>query len=190
MRRAALFLGALVTVAACSNDGRTLREPSPNQTASIITTTLPPTTQAPAFVLTGPWSNGSSIPTAYTCKGADVAPALTWTGVPEGTVELALVVTDPDAGDFVHWIVSGIDPTATALDGTALPAGAVEAENSSGTTGWVGPCPPEGTSHRYLFTLYALSESALLDPGTKPADALAIIRGNAPSSAEYTGTFT
>src|SRR6476659_1589346 len=104
------------------------------------------------------------IPARHTCDGADVSPALAWSGVPEGTVSLALVVDDPDAPDprhpkrtWVHWVVYGIPETVSALPEGAhpLPAGAREGKNDWKTTGYRGPCPPIGR-HRYFHKLYAL----------------------------------
>ena len=57
------------------------------------------------FALTSPaFDDGAPIPSAATCDGADRSPALDWTGAPAGTQALALVVIDPDARDFVHWV--------------------------------------------------------------------------------------
>ena len=35
---------------------------------------------------------GSEIPSQYTCDGADISPPLTWSGLPDGTRSLVLVV--------------------------------------------------------------------------------------------------
>ena len=56
------------------------------------------TLSSPAFVADG------SIPVRFTCDGVDVSPALAWSGSPSGTAAYALIVDDPDAGGFVHWI--------------------------------------------------------------------------------------
>ncbi|MCK4882228.1 MAG: YbhB/YbcL family Raf kinase inhibitor-like protein, partial [Candidatus Omnitrophica bacterium] len=55
------------------------------------------------------------IPSKYTCQGEDLAPALEWSGIPDGTVSLVLIVDDPDAPDpaapkmtWVHWVVYNI----------------------------------------------------------------------------------
>jgi Raf kinase inhibitor-like YbhB/YbcL family protein len=104
------------------------------------------------------FNEGGSIPSEFTCDGANKAVPLAWSGVPEGTKELALVMDDPDARGYVHWVVVGIPPTASSLGGgTPLPAGAKEGRRSGGA-GYTGPCPPSGT-HRYVFTLYALSSN-------------------------------
>jgi hypothetical protein len=68
---------------------------------------------SPAF------ADGARIPDRHSRDGGNVPPPLRWTGVPQGTAELALEVTDPDApsGSFVHWIVAGLDPALDGWDG-------------------------------------------------------------------------
>ena len=53
---------------------------------------------------------GRRSPTAFTCTGDGVSPALSWTGTPADASSLALVVRDRNAGGFVHWIVTGHRP--------------------------------------------------------------------------------
>jgi len=109
---------------------------------------------------------GGAIPAVYTCQGKNVSVPLAWSGLPDGTRSLALIVDDPDAPDpaapkmtWVHWVLYNIPPTATglpeAVEPRALPAGALEGRNDWGRTGYGGPCPPIGR-HRYFFKLYAL----------------------------------
>lgn len=60
----------------------------------------PQTEAAMALRLTSrAFSEGGEIPTTYACAGQDFSPPLAWTGVPEGTRSLALIVDDPDAPD-------------------------------------------------------------------------------------------
>lgn len=128
----------------------------------------------PGFVLRSPsLSPDGSIPSKYSCDGQDVSPALEWSGAPAETAYLALIVDDPDARDFVHWVVynmtgsaSGMLPEAYSASPDAPPQG----RNGFGRIGYGGPCPPSGT-HRYRFTLYALSDAVDL-PATPSADQL------------------
>jgi Raf kinase inhibitor-like YbhB/YbcL family protein len=108
------------------------------------------------------FAEGEQIPSEFTCDGADNQPALSWIGTPEGTAELALVMHDPTAGGFVHWVVVGIPADASELPADALPEGATSGRNDFGRNGWAGPCPPSGT-HTYVFTLYALSAPLVID---------------------------
>ncbi len=109
---------------------------------------------------------GGAIPAVYTCQGKNVSVPLAWSGLPDGTRSLALIVDDPDAPDpaapkmtWVHWVLYNIPPTATglpeAVESGGLPAGTLEGRNDWGRTGYGGPCPPVGR-HRYFFKLYAL----------------------------------
>ena len=68
------------------------------------------------------FDNDHAIPEKYTCKGNDISPPLAWTGVPEGTRSLVLIVDDPDAPDpkapkitWVHWVLYNLPPDATGL---------------------------------------------------------------------------
>ena len=68
------------------------------------------------------FAQGGDIPRRYTCEGDDIAPALSWSDVPERTRSLALIVDDPDAPDpaaptmtWVHWVLVDIPPGATAI---------------------------------------------------------------------------
>jgi Raf kinase inhibitor-like YbhB/YbcL family protein len=110
------------------------------------------------FRLTSPaFADGADIPIRHTCDGADLSPRLTWTGVPDGTRSLALVVDDPDApgGTFTHWVVYDLPADQSELGEGAVPA--TSGRNSFGRTGYGGPCPPPADApHRYRFTLYAL----------------------------------
>lgn len=106
------------------------------------------------------------IPPVYTCDGSDVSPPLSWSGIPQGTRSLALIVEDPDAPDpaapqriWTHWVIYNIPPDAAGLPQGArsenLPTGTREGQNDWKRVGYGGPCPPIGR-HRYFHKLYAL----------------------------------
>lgn len=187
-------LAALTLMVSCSHDGRTLRAPSPGQTQSILVTTAGPTTSvastaAPAMTLTLPWAEGAAIDARFTCKGDNVSPPISWDHVPIGTEQLALSVVDPDAGGFVHWVIGGLSPASSSIPEGAVPDNAVQARNGAGTVGYTGPCPPSGT-HRYVFTLYALSGEVAVARGEEGRTALDVLEGGAFATATATGVFT
>jgi Raf kinase inhibitor-like YbhB/YbcL family protein len=142
---------------------------------------------------------GGEIPTLFTCEGSDVSPPLEWTGVPDGTQGLVLIVDDPDAPDpaapkmtWVHWVLYGIPPDARALpEGVApgaLPPGTREGLNDWKRTGYGGPCPPIGR-HRYYHKLYAL-DVKLPDLGTPTKAAVeAAMKGHVLAEAVLMGTY-
>jgi Raf kinase inhibitor-like YbhB/YbcL family protein len=113
----------------------------------------------PFVLASSAFDDGAAIPRPFTCDGADRSPALAWTGVPAGTRALVLVVDDPDARGFVHWLVLDLPPGAAG----SLPPGVAadapspqQGRNGFGRVGWGGPCPPSGT-HHYRFILSALA---------------------------------
>jgi Raf kinase inhibitor-like YbhB/YbcL family protein len=148
---------------------------------------------SPAF---GP---GADIPALFTCEGSDISPPLEWTGVPDGTKSLVLIVDDPDAPDpaaprmtWVHWVLYNIPPgTAGFPEGVRpkdLPAGTREGTNDWKRTGYGGPCPPVGR-HRYFHKLYALDvELSDLGAPTK-ADVEKAMAGHVLAQAELIGTY-
>lgn len=189
--RAVLALG----LAACGADDRDMARPSSSQTTTTFirgtTTTVAGAPQPVALHLsTSSFTPDGVIPDDFTCNGIDVPPDLSWTNVPAGTVELALVMDDPDADEFVHWVVTGIDPTTTGLFGGQLPAGAAEANNGFGNPGWAGPCPPEGTGvHHYRFQLYALQAPLGVEAGADANEAKqAVLNGMIIQQAALGGT--
>ena len=61
---------------------------------------------------------GGAIPKNNTGEGRDVSLPLAWSGLPEGTRELALVCDDPDAPTskpFVHWVLYKIPADRSIL---------------------------------------------------------------------------
>src|SRR5262245_37059174 len=115
--------------------------------------------------LTSPaFSEGDTLDVRFTCDGEDLSPPLAWSDVPDGSSELRLSVTDPDApsGTFTHWLVTGIDPSAPGVGQGAVPEGGAEQENSFGNASYGGPCPPKGTDHRYVFTIEALDDAGVI----------------------------
>jgi Raf kinase inhibitor-like YbhB/YbcL family protein len=143
--RAGLVVASALIVAGCSR-GDAMKPPEPHVADSIIVT-------SPAF------ADAQPIPREYTCQGSGGFPELAWRGVPGEAKSLALVVSDPDApaGTFIHWVLYDLPPRDGNLAAGRLPAGARQADNSAGKKGWYPPCPPSGT-HRYLFTVYAVSD--------------------------------
>lgn len=152
---------------------------------------MPLTLSSPSFQHQG------EIPSRFTCEGQDVSPALSWSGLPEGTKSLALIVDDPDAPDpkaprmtWVHWVLYNIPSSAASLDEGVrmLPPGTREGLNDWKRAGYGGPCPPIGR-HRYFHKLYALD--ALLPDLATPTKARLeeAMKGHVLGQAELVGTY-
>jgi phosphatidylethanolamine-binding protein (PEBP) family uncharacterized protein len=130
---------------------------------------------APAtFTLTSPsFEDGGAIPLRHSGqgRGENVSPALAWSGVPAGTVQLLLVMEDPDVPlprPIVHTLsliehaTRGHDEAADGVPegglGVASPAPGVRLlPGTARRRGYHGPRPMAGHGpHHYGFHLYAL----------------------------------
>lgn len=142
------------------------------------------------------FENGALIPRLHTCDGRNLSPALFWSGVPERTESLAIVVDDPDAPGrtFLHWLVLDLPAATTSLpEGVpprpAIEGGGIQARNDFGEVGWGGPCPPSGT-HSYVFTLYALSTGKLELPARATRDDfLRVVAGRTLAQSRLVGLY-
>jgi Raf kinase inhibitor-like YbhB/YbcL family protein len=136
------------------------------------------------------FAHGEAIPARHSCDGENVSPPLSWSGLPDGTRSLALIVDDPDApvGIFTHWLAWGIDPEAGGLaEGEAAP---VEGRNDFGVIGYAGPCPPPGHGpHRYFFRLYALDSEVRLRAGANRKELERALEGRVLGLAELVGIY-
>lgn len=153
--------------------------------------TEPPPSIAPiAFALSSAgFAEGEAIPERFTCDGDDVSPPLAWAGVPRGTASLAVIVADPNADGWAHWVAFDIDPTLGGLPEGASGSGAFgEGMNEFPRAGWAGPCPPEGTEHTYGFGLFALDTMLGLDATATVADLRAAMDGHILARTDLSGT--
>jgi Raf kinase inhibitor-like YbhB/YbcL family protein len=137
------------------------------------------------------FQDGGAIPRKFSCDGENVSPALEWQGVPDSAGSLALIVDDPDARGFVHWVV--FDMTASQTGGlpeavSDSPDAPPQGTNSRGQVGWFGPCPPSGT-HHYTFTLYALDQPLELTGAPKADEVRQAAEGHVVDQAVLTGTY-
>ena len=132
------------------------------------------------------------IPARHAKDHDNLSPALEWSGVPEGAVELAVLCEDPDAprGTFTHWVLAGLEPTATELAEGEHPAAAVEGRNDFGEEGYSGPLPPVGDGpHRYFFQVFAASAPLGLTAGASAQDLRHALEGKELASGTLVGTY-
>ncbi len=206
MRRIALLTSACLIVlvaGGCREDGRGLPPPRDDQNLSIsslattgVDSSLVGSTDGfetlpldDDLVVTAPWRDGATIDSRYTCDGPNVSPALSWSPAPEGTVEIAITLSDLDVPGFVHWAIAGIPASTTAIAEDTVPLGAYEAANSLGDNGYTGPCPTAGSEHLYVLTVHYLAEETGLEDGVAGLDLLDLIQSVELSTAEVSGVF-
>ena len=137
-----------------------------------------------------------SLPEVSSCKGASESPAVSWAAIPSGTKSLVLILDDPDApaGTFTHWIVYNIPPESGGLaraqpNAKVLASGAQQGDTSAGSLGYYPPCPPIGTTHRYIFRLYAV-DMDIVQPTADRHSIDRALAGHTIAKTEFTTTFT
>jgi Raf kinase inhibitor-like YbhB/YbcL family protein len=146
--------------------------------------------QIPLSVSSPAFDDDGDIPVKYTCDGENLSPPLSWSGVPEDAKSLVLIADDPDApiGTFVHWILFDLSPGTDSLSEGTASAG-TEGENSFRQLGYGGPCPPQGSTHRYFFKLYALDQSINLESGAAKDEVEEAMQGHILAQGELMGKF-
>jgi hypothetical protein len=161
-----------------------------------------PDLQAPEnFSLTSPaFDHEAAIPDKHRGHlfGANISPALAWTPPPAGTVELVLIVQDPDVPfgkPATHALTLGIDPKLTGLPENALAhpspiTGLRHGKGPLGRRGWAGPLPIRSHGpHAYVFQLFALDQAPGLPDGFTLDQVLAAIAGHVIGRARLDGTY-
>ena len=159
-----------------------------------LAVSLPPIDAVEPFTITASWDDGQPIDSRHTCDGLDVAPAVSWGGVPAGTAEIALALVDDSAVSegrpFVHWVIAGLDPAEIALVEGDVPPDAIQALNYFGNVGYDGPCPPPGDeAHLYRLTAYALNTQLEAADGTLANELLDTIATVTIGSADLITTY-
>jgi Raf kinase inhibitor-like YbhB/YbcL family protein len=136
------------------------------------------------------FTSGSMIPKKYSCDAENVSPPLSWTGVPQGTKSLALIVDDPDApvGIWVHWVLYDMPSDLSGLPEGVKNVG-IDGYNDFGKTGYGGPCPPKGSAHRYFFKLYALDSLLNLKPGASKREVEKVMQSHILAQGQLVGKY-
>jgi Raf kinase inhibitor-like YbhB/YbcL family protein len=99
---------------------------------------------------------------------------------------MAIIVDDPDSssGNFTHWTIWNIEPIGVIPDGIPRnatvnsPIKAYQGTNNFGQIGYLGPCPPPGKPHRYVFRVYGLDRMLDLRPGASRRELEEALKGH------------
>jgi Raf kinase inhibitor-like YbhB/YbcL family protein len=134
------------------------------------------------------FTNNSTIPSKYTCKGQGVSPPLVFSDISKQAKSLAVIAHDPDApvGDFVHWLIWNIPVNVGSLVEGISPNNSVQGINDFKKIGYGYPCPPSGT-HRYIFELYSLDCHLDLSEGKNRAALQTAMSNHIIEKAELIG---
>jgi Raf kinase inhibitor-like YbhB/YbcL family protein len=136
------------------------------------------------------FKEGENIPRMYTCDDQNISLPVAWSGIPENTKSLAVIMDDPDApaGTWVHWVLFNLKPDLTELkEGDT--GGGNEGKNGFNRTGYGGPCPPKGSTHRYFWTVYARDRMLDLKEGATKAQVEEQMRGHILAQGQYMGRY-
>ena len=162
-------------LAACSRDGREMREAGPGQGESIaiITTTLETavveqdTATQNIFSVSGTWLTSGALDPRHTCKGANISPALTIDNVPAEAKSLAVTLIAIDNPQQPLWVVANLDPTLKVIQEGGVPTGAIIGAAFNGDKiidGYSGPCLIDGEIHEFLLVVYAIDQPLEFTP--------------------------
>src|ERR1700755_1805552 len=131
------------------------------------------------------------------CVGDNISPALSWSGVPEGTKSLALMMFDPEGrppGGVSHWVAYGIPPTVTGFAEGEVSKTSDKYVGGTSTQklpSYSGPCTPAGAPHHYTFTLIATDlDPKALKPGLTREELIKELQGHAKSATGLIGLFS
>jgi Raf kinase inhibitor-like YbhB/YbcL family protein len=183
MRAAVLAVVLLVLGTACSGGSSSLSAAAPQPGG------------LPAIQMTGGgFAPGGALPAESGCDGASRSPTILWHDVPGGTQGLVVLAEDPDAQDFVHWVVYNIPGSEAGLTAgisnePALSDGAYQGINGFGKIGYGAPCPPKGSTHHYEFFVYALDAQLGLASGETEGQVAAAIGDHVTAWGMMTVTF-
>lgn len=112
----------------------------------------------------------SQVLQGFGCNGLNLSPEMLWAGAPPETQSFVVTAYDPDAptgSGLWHWSAFNIPASVTRLDeaaasaGGTMPAGSVQARNDLSHNQYDGACPPEGSTHNYVFTVFAMPMATL-----------------------------
>ncbi|GGF38539.1 YbhB/YbcL family Raf kinase inhibitor-like protein [Subtercola lobariae] len=161
--------------------------------------TLAPEAPTTIVVTSPDFTEGGAIPGVFAGEGEgdNVSPALQWSGVPDGTRQLLLMVEDPDvpAPRPDNYLIARLDPSRSGvargeLNREAVNTGIVLHPNSFGRVGYAGPYPIRGHGpHRYVFQLFALSKPLPLPAKAKRDEVANATYGNILARGRIWATF-
>ena len=151
-----------------------------------------------AFTITSPsFKDGERLPTNPNCVGDNVSPALSWTGVPDGTKSFILFMVDPEGRGGLgvdHWVAYGIPASVTGFaegETSKQIDKFVGGKSTMNLPHYFGPCTPPGAPHQYTFVLIATDlEPAALQPGMTRAEVMKAMEGRTKGATGIVGTFS
>ena len=145
---------------------------------------------SPAF------ENDDLIPTEYTCHGENVSPPLRWSGVPQNSRSIAIVMdnTYHSANLIRHWSIYNIPVATRSLESGFSTKQLTEksflvVKNDFEHYDYSAPCPPTGEEHEYVCFIYALSAPIDILPDPDPIALTNAMRGYVIATGSFSGRY-
>jgi Raf kinase inhibitor-like YbhB/YbcL family protein len=146
------------------------------------------------------FAEGGSIPTKFAadvCGGGGVSPQVGWTGFPEKTRSLVVLLIDADGANgltVLHWAAYNISPDSSQLregEGQQEGRGISLGKNVVGAIAYRGMCPPVGdTPHHYYLSLIATDlEPNVLRSGLTRDELMTAVKDHALVAQSYGGRY-
>ncbi len=125
-------------------------------------------TTEPFTLSSSAFTDGGTLPVEYSGDGAGISPPLAWSGVPDGTAELALMMTTEALdGEKWNWVLYGIPSAVRSLAAGSQGVGTAGCSSDGPELRYYPPMSKGPGPKTYTFTIYALSAPPDLDV---PAD--------------------
>jgi phosphatidylethanolamine-binding protein (PEBP) family uncharacterized protein len=164
------------------NDGilRSAAEVAPTTTVA-----LPPSIVATSTA----HDEGEAIPVEFTCDGDGTQPPCTVSGLPDGTVSIA-VIMDASAPDwvYVHWVQYDMPPESE-IPPDAFDVGTIGVALFN-LGGYVPPCPQGEDVGTHTVQVFAINALSGLDEGATKRELLDAIGGRVIGYGELTGEYS
>ena len=158
-------------------------------------------------VTSSAFDHHGTVPEEYTAYSENKSIDLSWSNLPAGTVQLALICDDPEVvtigmmpTPFPHWVAYNIPASASGLpenmtkdavvSGVPGLEGMINGLNGTRRPGYFGPRPPvNGHLHAYHFRVYAIDSDLDLAEGLNKDELLAAIDGHVLATGMLMGHY-
>ena len=107
------------------------------------------------------FTNNGTFPKLYTCDSAGISPKISWSNVPTGTTNFAIVMhhVPPTPPNHVYMILYNIPATVTNIPDAVSGIGLFGINSVNGGQSYTPPCSQGPGAKLYIITVYALSSA-------------------------------
>jgi len=145
---------------------------------------------SPAF------ENDDLIPDKFTCHGENVSPPLRWSGLPQNSRSIAIVMDNTylSANLIRHWSIYNIPVATRSLEPGfsrkhLSEKSFLQVKNDFEQYDYSGPCPPTGEEHEYVFFIYALTQPLEILTDADPIALTNAMRGYVIATGSFSGRY-